>query len=402
MKLNDYLDEAALRDHVRAGDVTERRSTRDSDLRIFNYSKTHAYANAWTDVTRKTRGLIWDAGKDQVLAVPFPKFFNAGERPEEEPPASERPVQVFDKRDGSLGIVYCTPLDGRWRVATRGSFSSEQAQVGTQLLANAAARANELRGPLGSGRLWDLDVDRTYLVEILAPSTRIVVDYHGYEGLDLLGVMDRLTGLEVSLTELSSAELEFWELAGRPAYGEPYREGLTTHHTRGFDAEGFVLLYADGTRLKVKHPDYVRLHRVMTGLSSRDVWRHAGISALRAGSAEAYRRASYAFGIPGNELDKYDVEQLRSEIPEEMYGWFDQTRAALEEAVTEGLREVSILEEDHGIAGLEGGDRAATIKRVAGGDKYLQGLLFSPKVTRSAMIWRALKPERETFKEDDS
>ena len=58
-----------------------------------------------------------------VRATPFPKLFNYGEFGIALPDA---PFEVFDKLDGSLGIVF---HDGaRWRVVTKGAFDSAQAR----------------------------------------------------------------------------------------------------------------------------------------------------------------------------------------------------------------------------------------------------------------------------------
>jgi hypothetical protein len=36
--------------------------------------------------------------------------------------------------------------------------------------------------------------------------------------------------------------------------------------------EGVVVRFNDGTRMKIKGEEYVRLHRIMTGLSNVDIW----------------------------------------------------------------------------------------------------------------------------------
>src|SRR6266540_1991691 len=107
-------------------------------LVILNYTHGCQFQGAWDEVTTACRGLIVDTRAWQVAAWPFAKFFNVNERPETQVEAlPQEPFAVFDKLDGSLGVLYRGP-EGL-AVASRGSFTSEQAQRGTALL-------RELRG----------------------------------------------------------------------------------------------------------------------------------------------------------------------------------------------------------------------------------------------------------------
>src|SRR4051812_16154524 len=93
----------------------------------------------------RSRGLIVDRD-DNIIARPFGKFFNHGERLAAEELKSlyaragkdgegkQRlpPVHVYDKVDGSLGILYWTSSGPM--IATRGSFQSEQAGEANKML----------------------------------------------------------------------------------------------------------------------------------------------------------------------------------------------------------------------------------------------------------------------------
>ena len=127
------------------------------------------------------RGLI-ARGDGTIVARPFPKFFNLDEiiARGESLPAED--FEVFDKLDGSLGILYHDSA-GHPRIATRGSFLSEQAARGTGLLRE---KYGDLR----------FDPACTYLFEIIYPENRIVVDYAGLTDLVLLAVIDTDSGAE--------------------------------------------------------------------------------------------------------------------------------------------------------------------------------------------------------------
>ncbi len=89
-------------------------------LTIWNYAEKVQYEGLWDEVTLQTRGLVTD-DKGNVVARPFKKFFNQEEG--KHTPTVE--FDVYAKMDGSLGILF--NYDGEWVLATRGSFTSDQA-----------------------------------------------------------------------------------------------------------------------------------------------------------------------------------------------------------------------------------------------------------------------------------
>jgi len=98
-----------------------------ANLWIYNYTEHAQFSRTWNEVTLMCRGLILDENFN-IVARPFPKFFNKEELSEGDIP--NLPFDVFEKMDGSLGIMYW--VDGVPYIATRGSFESEQAlHVGT-------------------------------------------------------------------------------------------------------------------------------------------------------------------------------------------------------------------------------------------------------------------------------
>src|SRR5690606_32454323 len=127
------------------------------------------YDGHWNDVTLNCRGLvIQDDGA--IIARPLRKFFNYGELERRGLQAPSGPFEVYEKEDGCLGIVYY--YAGDWHIATRGSFTSWQAQRAQKILDGLNTRI--------------LHPSFTYLFEIILPDFRIVVDYGGAEELVLL------------------------------------------------------------------------------------------------------------------------------------------------------------------------------------------------------------------------
>lgn len=230
--------------HIRVNDHSEH------PFRLFNYTEITQYERAWNDVTRTCRGLIINRETGQVIARPFPKFFNSDEPGAQIHPG---PVTVFDKLDGSLGILY--PAGDGWQIATRGSFTSEQA-------IHATAIFNRQYGS------WRPPAGITVMFEIIYPENRIVLDYGSLDDLVLLGGMDIETGKFVSPIHIgwpgqAASVFPFESLA--EALAAPPRT----------NAEGYVIYFHEtGARVKIKQDDYVALHRIVTGWNERTIWEH--------------------------------------------------------------------------------------------------------------------------------
>jgi RNA ligase len=245
-------------------------------LFIYNYTPRAQYERVWNEVTLQCRGLILDA-TGAVVARPFRKFFNL----EEVKDLPAEPFEVYEKLDGSLGILYW--LDDEAYIATRGSFASDQSRRANQVL---QARYRHV--------LPRLDRAHTYLFEIIYPENRIVVNYGGREDLVLLAVVDTATGAELPL----------------PAVGFPVVErydGLTdlaTIREKAADnKEGFVIKFAGGYRVKVKFAEYVRLHHILTRVSSKHIWEY-----LRT---------------------ERPMDELIEQVPDEFYQWVRSTESRL-------------------------------------------------------------------------
>lgn len=216
-------------------------------LAIFNYSRTCQYDRLWNDVTLNCRGLVLDT-EGNVIAKPFPKFFNYEEHKENEIPNES--FEVFEKMDGSLGIFF--HYEGEWHMATRGSFTSEQAIKGMEIAKREGLDRKCVPG-------------FTYLFEIIYPENRIVVDYGKDERLVLLSIVNP-EGNEIAYDEI---EMDGWDIVNRYDGVNDYTKlkGMISN-----DAEGYVIRFKNGMRMKIKGDEYVRLHRILTNFSTTDIW----------------------------------------------------------------------------------------------------------------------------------
>jgi RNA ligase len=249
--INDVIPADMYAASFDAGHIRVRLHTNEPYL-IHNYAESCVWEQGWNTATLTCRGLITHAVTGEIIARPFPKFFNVGQ-PEAAIFNANAPVVVTEKVDGSLGILF--PLtNGQWAISTRGSFHSEQAEWATQYYQRVHADFTPNPG-------W------TYLFEIIYPENRIVLMYD-FEGLVLLGAVNIATGVSIVLSEASYG----W--TGPIVQTHPFTslaEVLTLPERK--DCEGFVVHDpVTDVRVKVKHETYMRLHKLMTNTTERHVW----------------------------------------------------------------------------------------------------------------------------------
>lgn len=223
-------------------------------ISIWNYSRSCQYENKWDEITKQCRGLILD-NEGNVVAKGFNKFFNIEEHKPEEIP--NEPFEVFEKLDGSLGILFW--FQGKWILATKGSFISEQSVKARQIL-----ESKYNYEPLPKGY--------TTLVEIIYPENRIVCDYEGEESLIVLSMISNASGKELDYSSL----LQVCEETKMPVVKR--YDGISDFKTLksliSKDREGYVVRFRNGFRIKIKGEEYVRLHRILTGFSNVDIWEY--------------------------------------------------------------------------------------------------------------------------------
>ncbi len=305
------------------------------DLTIWNYSPRVQYEKLWDDITIQCRGLVTNS-KGDIVARPFKKFFNYEEHKPEDLPNEE--FEVYEKMDGSLGILFYyeeelsderryniwfnnnyetgmerffdpnnlpdydnsyyepTPkTKGEWIMATRGSFTSTQSIKGRELLEKYDYNR--------------LVKDYTYLFEIIYPENRIVCNYD-FEDLVLLGMIHTKTGDEVNIHNDDNNDirlknllrnLNFKIVISYKTWGEGYdllKEEICK------DKEGYVIRFKCGFRMKIKGDEYVRLHRILTNVSNRDIWEY-----LKEGKP---------------------LDEILDKVPDEFYNWVKETKNKIE------------------------------------------------------------------------
>lgn len=341
------LDATCLKDAVNDGFISRRPHPDNSSFWIYNYTPKSQYDRHWTNETLSCRGLILDESTTppRVAARPFKKFFNLGEA---EMP--EGPFVAQEKMDGSLGIVYQLPGEMP-AVATRGSFASDQAIWATKKL-----RSNEKLLAIAEEIIA---ANLTVLVEIIYPENRIVLDYGDREVLVGLTAIHNQTGKDADLEELG------WPEPIAPFCADFSMEILNHQDETTTNREGVVLRWVDGTRLKVKFEEYVRLHKIVTRVTERSIWEMLS--------------------------NGHPIASLAEYVPDEFYEWMN--------TIATGLIEQFSAIEKEALTSLSEVDRAASRKDQA--SSILEGphcgIVFKMLDAKAYkdQIWAQIKPSVE-------
>ena len=211
-------------------------------LTIYNYTDKCTWENLWDDITLMSRGLVVD-DLGNLVARPFKKFFNLSEGRTN----TTSEYEIYTKYDGSLGILFF--YGESWVFASRGSFTSDQAIKGFELLSKYDYKS--------------LDKENTYCFEIIYPENKIVVEYNGYSDVILTGVFNTQTGEE--------QPVNCWLLP----HAKTHKKDTSLeklHEIINNNEEGYVIGFSNGERCKIKGAEYLRLHKMMSEMSTTAVW----------------------------------------------------------------------------------------------------------------------------------
>lgn len=216
------------------------------DYTVIDY--VYALRDSFDDpIRRECRGIKFD--KDgSILARPFHKFFNIGEREETQPAAIDfnEPHSVTEKLDGTM--IHPAVIDGEVVFMTRMGRTDHALRAERHLTCEI--------------REWVLDNrELTAIFEWTAPDNRVVVRYDD-DSLTLLAIRENVDGGYAWPESLDALAFEM-------------NVSLVQHHTPRHNnaadflayaraiqgAEGFVVRFDSGLWVKAKGEDYVLKHR---------------------------------------------------------------------------------------------------------------------------------------------
>lgn len=310
-------------------------------LLIWNYTPKVQYENLWDEVTLKCRALVTDL-EGNIVAKSFNKFFNV----EELASVPSENFDVYEKLDGSLIVIFY--YKDQWVVSSKGSFTSDHAIEAQKIISS-----------------WDLnklDKTKSYSGELIVPWNRIVCDYGDSRKVVLLAKFDVL-GNEYDLNEYKKD----FEIVKKYDGLNDYRNLKELIEK---DKEGFVVRFKSGFRMKVKGKEYLRLHKIVTGVSNILVWE--------------------------NLKENKSFDEILDRVPDEFYTWVQKTKNEL-------LNQYNSILEEANLNYKELGSRKETAEYFLK-QKY-PAILFAmlDKKDPSDMIWRIIRPQYcSPFKNDQT
>lgn len=306
VKVSDIMDTNQLNTMVKQNYITVSAHPDDPSLKVLTYSKSAQAAGKWNPATKQARGLILkseesDFSDATVVERPWQKFFTLeqiqgedGEKgwalgDEEDGPTNSQtvneldkldftaPAEVTDKMDGSLGVLYRAP-DGKLSIATKGSFSSDQAVYYTRALREnetvyQAAEAMKTKNP-----------DTTFLFELVGKENPIVLDYEK-DDIVFLGAVEKETGVYRSTSDYSDWDESKGLTRAETMEANNLSEALALPDRENKEGVVVRLKTEDPERqmqVKIKQKDYLALHRILSSVSktkTREILRDASLNA---------------------------------------------------------------------------------------------------------------------------
>lgn len=229
-------------------------------LRIYKYSQECVFSRSWDTITLNMRGTVLDLEGNRI-SNPFSKFFNLDELDAMKISLPNLQYKVFDKVDGSL--IQLFKYNGEIIIASVGSFTSAQADVARKLWSEKYSHLSKY-----------IKNENTYLFELVFKQNKIVVDYGDDSKLVLIAIRNTNDGTESF--DISEHGFETGESLGFDVvnYTNMSMDEIQSEIKRSdfINKEGFVIVFENGFRVKLKYDEYFRLHKLISNVNERFVW----------------------------------------------------------------------------------------------------------------------------------
>jgi T4 RnlA family RNA ligase len=270
---------------------------KDLDIIIKEYNdrlclKYTLMSPKFNPVVKECRGLILSLPDLNIISRPFDKFFNYGEDPDGQSFFDWENSIVFEKRDGTLIHVY--NYKNKWFAGTTGTAYAEGSPQLTIETGNKETFYNlflEALNLSGCDGIDDLMVNQpkefTYLFELTSPKNRIVTRYDKTE-LRLLAIRNNRTGKYIDYNFIAkngfSEITDFCPLV--KIYDLKNLKDIEEFISSLQNTEEGVVCYdyINQMRIKIKNPEYVKLHY----LRGNSLNRKSVISLLVSGEIDEY------------------------------------------------------------------------------------------------------------------
>lgn len=214
---------------------------------------------------RECRSLVIDVKNERIVLAPFKKFRNLNE-------GEENSLENIRKRlDNAKSVEITNKLDGSMQSAR--FYNGEIVMSGSQ----AVDPANSWRLKDGYKRVFDNlnyikmiseNPEFTFIFEYITLEDAHVVSYKEEEqGLYLIGMRNVFTGEQLSYNRVKRYS-KMYNVKMTKIFDKTFDEAMNeTRIWKSNEMEGFVI-NIDGFMFKLKCDDYVKIHRILSNISS--------------------------------------------------------------------------------------------------------------------------------------
>lgn len=243
-------------------------STKNGEEEVSSFD--NSFWDLYDGIYRECRSVVIDVVKEQIVIAPFKKFMNLNQNEEysldnvqqriNKAVKEHKPVEITTKLDGSMQCANF--YEGNFIMTGAQAVSKENSWRLTDgydmLMQNKFMQTMIRENPL-----------LTFIFEYISLKDAHVVKYtKEQEGLYLIGIRENEIGKQWSYAEvLDMARLYHVQLT-TDIHDENLNDVLNNlDKYKSNEAEG-VVLNVDGFLVKIKYNDYVKIHRVLSAISS--------------------------------------------------------------------------------------------------------------------------------------
>ncbi len=233
---------------------------------LVRYDTEDMDRNMWKDpdsIFRECRSIVIDVVSEELVIVPFKKFFNLNEVQEnrieniEKELVNAKSIEITDKLDGSMQCARCY----KGEVFITGSMALDR---------KSSWRLEDGFSKLSENHLQMIteNPDFTFIFEYISIRDSHVVTYKLHqEGMYLIGIRNVFDGRQLSYKEIKDYSCKYG-VSMTQIEGCSFEKIMQdAKKLKSGEKEGWVI-NIDGHMVKLKCDDYVDLHRVLNRFSS--------------------------------------------------------------------------------------------------------------------------------------
>lgn len=209
-------------------------------------------------IVKECRGLIIRKKDLKPIALSFLKFHNYGE-----PNADKinwNNFQVYDKIDGSKILVFYDNL--KWHIATSGNIDAYNAPVSNKDFSygDLFEEACQYNGYESADQFLNtLDCNYCYTFELISPESPVIIDYPETD-IYLIGVRNTTTFDEIDISDVTLPFVKRPVRYDIKSLDDCIKAAEELNTEFNVTKEGFVVCDNNYNRVKIKSPEYLKLH----------------------------------------------------------------------------------------------------------------------------------------------